>query len=40
MWNWWYKKEKPLLGLLGTGGGLGFGGGAGYDDSGPLQATG
>ena len=28
--NWWYKKEKPLLGSLGLGGGIGFGGSAGF----------
>ncbi len=42
--NHWHKKENPLLGTLGLGGGLGFGGGPpGWypsDDPGGISATG
>ena len=39
--NSWYKKEKPLLGLLGSGGGLAQGGAAPpvIDASGGTKAT-
>ena len=35
--NSWFKKEKPLLGLMGSGGGLAQGGGVAMT---PVTATG
>ena len=39
--NWWFKKEKPVQGLLGLGGGVGFsvsaGAGGGYEASGGAK---
>ena len=35
----WFKKEKPLLGLLGSGGGLSQGGAIGFEASGGTKHT-
>ena len=38
--NQWHKKEKPLLGLLGSGGGMAQSGGAGAGRAGVGAAGG
>ena len=39
MFNSWFRKESPLLGWLGSGGGLALGGGAKADYAPGVTAT-